>query len=247
MILLLQFLLAHILGDFFLQGNAWVADKEQKKWGSVYLYIHSIIHGMLVIAVTTGFTYWKQALIISFTHFIIDGLKLQFQKEGTKRTWFFTDQFLHIAVIIITWWYSTHKTVSFSFFHDTKMLGVTVAVLLLLYPSSFFIKYFIARWVPIPPNANQSTGIPTINNKESESLEKAGRIIGMIERIMIFIFIMVDQWEAIGFLLAAKSIFRFGELNTAKDRRLTEYVLIGTLVSFFVAILIGLATSRLIH
>jgi hypothetical protein len=42
------------------------------------------------------------------------------------------------------------------------------------------------------------------------------------------------------FLLAAKSIFRFGDLKKVKDRKLTEYVLIGTLLSFGIAILVGL-------
>ena len=47
-------------------------------------------------------------------------------------------------------------------------------------------------------------------------------------------------------LLAAKSVFRFGELNKAQDIKTTEYVLIGTLASFTVAILVGFATLLLI-
>lgn len=38
--------------------------------------------------------------------------------------------------------------------------------------------------------------------------------------------------EAVGFLLAAKSVFRFGDLRDDQDRKRTEYVLIGTLLSF---------------
>jgi hypothetical protein len=44
----------------------------------------------------------------------------------------------------------------------------------------------------------------------------------------------------IGFLLAAKSVFRFGDLTRAKNRKLTEYILIGTLLSFLIAIATGL-------
>jgi len=51
---------------------------------------------------------------------------------------------------------------------------------------------------------------------------------------------LTGHFEAIGFLLAAKSIFRFGDLKEAKDRKLTEYVLIGTLLSFGLALLTGL-------
>jgi hypothetical protein len=47
--------------------------------------------------------------------------------------------------------------------------------------------------------------------------------------------------------LAAKSIFRFGDLKESKDRKLTEYVLIGTLLSFGIAIAVGMITLKLIE
>ena len=50
----------------------------------------------------------------------------------------------------------------------------------------------------------------------------------------------------IGFLLAAKSIFRFGELSKAQEIKTTEYVLIGTLASFTIAILIGFTVLQII-
>lgn len=62
----------------------------------------------------------------------------------------------------------------------------------------------------------------------------------MLERLLICCFILAGHFEAIGFLLAAKSIFRFGDLKEAQDRKLTEYVLIGTLLSFGIAIATGL-------
>jgi len=45
----------------------------------------------------------------------------------------------------------------------------------------------------------------------------------------------------VGFLLTAKSVFRFGDLKESKDRKLTEYILIGTLLSFGIAIIVGLS------
>lgn len=47
MIILVKLFLAHILGDFLLQPNSWVADKEKKKHKSIYLYIHTALHGIL--------------------------------------------------------------------------------------------------------------------------------------------------------------------------------------------------------
>jgi hypothetical protein len=77
-------------------------------------------------------------------------------------------------------------------------------------------------------------------NKTDVSLENAGKYIGILERLFVFGFIVLNQWSAIGFLITAKSVFRFSDLSRAKDRKLTEYILIGTLISFGLAILVGL-------
>ena len=243
MTFLLQLLLAHLIGDFFLQSDKWIADKERHKWKSVYLYLHCTIHGVLVLLITASWLYWKQAAFIAVAHCIIDGAKLQFQKEATKRRWFFIDQLLHFAVIGIVWACATGNTINMAFLSNPKYLAILTGTLVLLHPASFFIKNFISKWIPVPAQKNAAE---IINSASQDTLEKAGRIIGMTERVLIFIFILIQQWEAIGFLLAAKSIFRFGELNTARDRRLTEYVLIGTLVSFFTAIATGLLVLQII-
>jgi len=77
-------------------------------------------------------------------------------------------------------------------------------------------------------------------NDEGSSLKYAGRYIGMLECPFVFGFILVEQWSAIGFLIAAKSVFRFWDLNKGNNRKLTKYVLIGTLLRFGFAILTGL-------
>jgi len=45
---------------------------------------------------------------------------------------------------------------------------------------------------------------------------------------------------AVGFLVAAKSILRFGELSNEDNRRLTEYIIIGTFMSFAYAVVVSL-------
>jgi len=98
---------------------------------------------------------------------------------------------------------------------------------LVSFVSEIIIKIIITQW-----NSE--------NKKENdESLAKAGRYIGILERLFVFTFVITNHWEAIGFLLAAKSVFRFGDLRTSKDRKLTEYILIGTLLSFGFAIFLG--------
>jgi hypothetical protein len=60
---------------------------------------------------------------------------------------------------------------------------------------------------------------------------------------MILSFILLNQFAAIGFLLAAKSILRFKESEASK---MSEYVLLGTLISFSIAIIIGLSINGLL-
>ena len=110
---------------------------------------------------------------------------------------------------------------------------ILTAILFLTVPASISIKNLISIWTP---NTNDT----------KEDLENAGTYIGILERLFIFLFILIGQFSAIGFLLAAKSIFRFGDLTKSKDRKLTEYVLIGTLLSFGIAIVTGLGTKYLL-
>ena len=78
-----------------------------------------------------------------------------------------------------------------------------------------------------------------------KSLPNAGKYIGILERLLVFIFVVTGHWEAIGFLVAAKSVFRFGDLKDSRDRKLTEYILIGTLLSFGIAIIVGIIVRTL--
>jgi len=51
--------------------------------------------------------------------------------------------------------------------------------------------------------------------------------------------ILLGQFAGVGFLLAAKSVFRFGDMRRQSDRKLTEYIMLGTLFSFSFGIAIG--------
>lgn len=231
-IALLKLLLAHILGDFFLQPNSWVAEKEKKKLKADKLYLHIAIHIALIFLVFGSLSVWKIALLIGVLHGIIDAAKLLFQKEKTKRVWFFVDQLLHVVVIVSCWQYYYQANLNLSFLQNNQFWLFLLGALFLTSPAAIFIRVIIARWIPGPPN---STAISTT------SLQDAGKFIGIIERLLIYLFVCANHFEAVGFLLAAKSIFRFGDLKDAHDIKLTEYVLIGTLLSFGLALIVAMS------
>lgn len=229
MIILLKLSLAHFIGDFFLQPNGWVKSKQEKKWVSPFLYLHIVVHGLLILFFV-GFFFWKQMLILISLHLLVDGAKLQFQKAATRRAWFFTDQVLHILTIIVVWGIYSNTTIDYNMLANIKTVTFITAALFLITPTSIIIKTIISKWSPETQDAN-----------DNESLQRAGTWIGALERLLILIFICNGKWEGVGFLLAAKSIFRFGNLKESKDRKLTEYILIGTLLSFGIAIAVSIA------
>ncbi|MCB0664797.1 MAG: winged helix-turn-helix transcriptional regulator [Saprospiraceae bacterium] len=66
----------------------------------------------------------------------------------------------------------------------------------------------------------------------------------LLVKLLLAHFLDTNHWEAAGFLPAAKSVFRFGDLKESKDRKFTGYILIGTLISYGLAILIGIFYTR---
>lgn len=224
-----KLILAHLLGDFILQPNSWVADKENKKLKSIYLYFHVIIHTALSLIFLWDIQLWWIAALVGISHFVIDAAKLSFQTVKNQKIWFFADQALHILVIAgISFYY---KEFNFDFLKDYTHLKIIGAALFLTTPASVMIRILLSSWTPAPEVAG---------NIQTESLSNAGKYIGILERLLVFTFIMVDHWEGVGFMVAAKSVFRFSDLAQAKQRKLTEYVLIGTLLSFGMAVLTGI-------
>ena len=224
-----KLILAHIIGDFILQSNSWVADKEKKQLKSQYLYLHVLIHAVLSFIFLWDINLWWIPVLIGITHFIIDALKLQFQKPKTRKLWFFIDQALHILVILGISVFV--KEINFEIFNNSELLKYLTAAVFLTTPASMMIKILLSSWSPITVEHSKV---------QTESLTNAGKYIGILERLLVFVFIVVNHWEGVGFLIAAKSVFRFSDLAEAKQRKLTEYIMIGTLLSFGIAVLLGI-------
>lgn len=221
-------ILAHLLGDFILQPDSWVVHKEKYKTKSIYLYIHVFIHAALTFLFLWNLELWWVVLIVGVTHYIIDAAKLIFQKQNNKKLWFFIDQALHVSVILGIVIYL--NGINFNEFITQKSILIFTGFVFLTLPTSILIKNLLSAWSPITVDHSKI---------QTESLVHAGKYIGILERVLVFVFIIVNHWEGVGFMIAAKSVFRFSDLAEAKQRKLTEYVLIGTLLSFGIAILTG--------
>jgi hypothetical protein len=236
MIILIKLIIAHFIGDFLLQPKSWVEEKENRKAKSVKLYLHLLIHGLLVLFILWDYNHWLLALLLIVSHGIIDTIKLYAQKESNKSKWFLIDQVLHIISILGLWFFFFKPGLNFlSWYDDTNFWVYAAALLFITIVLGIVMRELMSNWSK------------ALNDSNEESLNNAGKYIGMLERLFVFIFVVTGNWEGIGFLLAAKSVFRFGDLKESKDRKLTEYILIGTLLSFGIAIATGMVVLKLIQ
>lgn len=236
MIILIKLILAHFIGDFLLQPTSWVKDKEENKAKSIYLYAHILIHGLLIILVLWNINHWRLALLLMVAHGIIDAIKLYAHKEENKSNWFIIDQIAHIISIIAMWVLFFKPEINLNpILSSPKIWIYASAILFITVVSGIVMRELMSSWSK------------DLKDDIKESLNNAGKYIGMLERLFVFVFVITSNWEGIGFLLAAKSVFRFGDLKESKDRKLTEYILIGTLLSFGIAIATGMLVLKLIE
>ena len=124
-----------------------------------------------------------------------------------------------------------------------RILLKVLGYLLMIGPVGYIIQFLTRKWL--------------FELDSDDSLREAGKWIGILERVLTITFIYISQFSAIGFLIAAKSILRVidkpdkpsGEPTLIKpfsSRKRTEYVLIGTFLSFTIAILTGLVINWLL-
>jgi hypothetical protein len=244
-VLAIQLLLAHLLTDYFFQPTKWVKDKNENKHTSKFFWLHIGVSFVIPLVLLIGEWFqWRAALLIAITHGIIDYWKIKQEAKLTekqtrkKRNLFLIDQLLHIGVLLIVW-------VIFQFSYAHFLLWLKEAVL--IDRNLFILTAILALLSPTGILIGKVTDPFRNKIQKDNSLKNAGKYIGYSERLLVLLFIMLCQYEAIGFLLASKSILRISKDNDDEGRKKTEYVLIGTLLSFFIAIVVGLACRSLLN
>lgn len=235
--LLLALIVVHLAGDFLLQPHAWVEERYRLKRRSVRLAQHALLHGALtgtvlliaamldtrgIVAVLWG------TIVITVSHWLIDLAKAHLPPQRLR--WFLLDQALHLLMLVVVWlvWLGTPAPLNeiARWLVTPHVLGILAAYLLISRPLSIAIALAMRRWSAEVPNPG--------------TLAAAGARIGMLERFLVMTLVLLDQLTAVGFLLAAKSVLRFGDLRDAQDRKLTEYVLLGTLLSVSTTLALGM-------
>lgn len=227
--LFVNLLLAHFVGDFELQTESLCRQKREKKAGSWFLYVHALVIFALAFLALWDVQLWYVALAIGMSHLLIDLGKVCIKKNNV---WVFAaDQVLHILILAVAAGICVNQfgwnTPNWLNLPVTKILAIVVAFIICRKPANLFIKKTLQfNRVSFPADDSNSF--------------HAGKLIGTMERWLILVFVLIGRYEVIGFLIAAKSIIRFGE----NDKDKTEYFLAGTLLSIAIAVGCGLILTR---
>lgn len=238
LILLVPLLTAHFLSDFTFQPNAIVRNKGRP----LVLLLHLLITGLCAYALLGDYREWRIPLLIIASHGIIDLAKAWLSPRPLRDLpALLLDQAAHIAVIFVI-----------SAF-DWTTLGMVAPWWKGQNPASYLqVLVFIAGLIAVTQFAGIiiAKSLPKILETDPAELQaavglnRAGRYIGYLERILLFMFVLAGQLPAIGFLIAAKSVFRFQKAN--EKRKETEYILVGTLLSFTIGIALSFAAKALL-
>jgi hypothetical protein len=146
---------------------------------------------------------------------------------------FILDQILHGIILLLTSYIMVVRNIPivempffremFTTFNVSEIFLVSwiLSVLLIYKPANIFIQVVLSDFRPA-------------HRDEGSQIKNAGRFIGTVERIIMLIFLSLNQYAALGLVLTAKSIARYDKI--AKDKDFAEYYLLGTLLSTLIVI-----------
>ena len=238
---LILLVFAHLVGDFVIRFR-WLRHKKRTFAGRL---VHSLIHAALAYLIISDWVLWQIPVVVGVTHFLIDWGKASLKP---KRWWIFViDQILHGIVLMLMAGYvvtfGRALPLWFSYYAGiTWPLMVLACAFLLLVPcGGYLIGGMMAPYQSQLERHYARQAKPGVEEvkKPVKGIEEGGKVIGYLERLLILVFILNNQYAGIGFLIAAKSIFRFGEFKESENRMEAEYIIIGTFASFLYAIVIS--------
>ncbi len=242
-ILLMALLTGHLIGDFVLQSGGLV---ERKTKNLLWIVVHVLIVAGVTWVFLGSVAAWPVILPVAFFHFLIDAAKVKIQRRldtaDTKSSeakdpnhafmLFLGDQILHLMSLVLIWFVIRHWFPTTPGNYWVQLWGSQYTKGLILI-SGFSLGVWgigAALQYQMAPLAQE---VPGNRNK---GLLKGGKTIGLLERTLILIFVLAGKPEGVAFVVAAKSVFRIGDLTNHEDRLHAEYIMIGTLRSFTYAL-----------
>lgn len=240
----LALLTAHVLVDFVVQSDRDVLEKERLR--PVAFLRHGLQHAGFAWVLVGAWTAWWIPAAVFVAHGAIDVAKETIRGHAPRSAamrLFVGDQLAHLvslaAIAIVlgprtpaSAWLQIVDPVTWS-----RLLILAAGFAVAVRTGGVVVALGVRRFRADGPQ--NPTDLPTT---EPRGLTGGGAMIGALERGLVFFFVLTSMPQGVGFLLAAKSILRFGDLNAQQQRVETEYVIIGTLASFAWSLAVGWLT-----
>ena len=227
-------LAAHLIGDFPLQSDRIAQNKHKLS--------HLTLHTGVIIALSIlllGNIHAIILAVIAVTHAAADYLKATRLPDNFIT--FIVDQAIHILVIATlayvypaTYEQGIWPTTPIEPFYIDGLIAIA-GFIICVFTGAYVIKFFTAPFRDELPE------------EQFDGLAKGGFYIGCLERALVFVFVVAGQTLSVGFLITAKSLLRFGEIKDAAQRKIAEYIIIGTFASFGWSLLVSSITLKLIQ
>lgn len=230
-------LLAHVVADFLGQPDAMIRRKSEP---AMLLAHIAIVFALAWVSLGGN---WQLALALASAHLVIDGIKVW----GLPAHWrdslpaFLGDQAAHLATLVAAAILVPNALATGVWADHIDQIRTPAILASGAIVSIWGGGYAVGLLMKPYTDQFASDG----SDPGSEGLENAGRIIGKLERGLIFLFLCVGEATATGFLIAAKSVLRFD--TASKGQKAGEYVIIGTLASFGWGLATGYATLSLLE
>lgn len=271
--IVLLLIISHLICDFIFQGQYILNMRFSKKVKDNLIgnVIHSFIHFFVMLfifimysssykSIKFNYIYYFEILFcIAFLHFVTDEtktfiVKLKPSFENSILL-FIADQLIHILMIVLFISNLKIQKISKILFNIISNYPYSISVLdKWLITSIIFLSctwgagIFIRKYI-------QTINIKVYRKlidkkfviiKKSKDVDmgsqNGGFIIGILERIFILLVMAIGQPQMVGFVLTAKSIARFKKMD---DSSFAEYFIIGTFISFILAIAGGIIIRTL--
>jgi len=233
---------AHFISDFLLQ-NRWIITNKAKLSG---LAAHSLIY--FIVGIMSMFDLiTSQVLMVLLSLAVLHGM-VDYLK-GVCRPWFgrmqwllfLGDQAVHaVTILIAAGIISAHAQASLS-------------ILIRTYPLELLVKYTTLMIITVVVGIHFTDAVLDsaldLDTELDKEQERSSRAIGIAERFLITIAVLVNHYELIAFLIAAKSIIRLPEAQSGNPARqathFSNYFLVGTFVSYAWALTIAIVFKRM--
>lgn len=244
--------LAHLLADFVFQTHHLV---EQKKRGKLFAYfLHGLTHYLSAIALASfflagsGLSLRTQVVILALAlvHLLIDLAKIRLTQKSLVSDGAFayvSDQLLHFASVAFAAWLLSPGlplTEVAALLDKGRAIPSKLLFIPVIYVAVIFGGGYLIRTLTRPLAKSINLEQP---EKGGEPMQNAGLYIGWLERFLLLTALLMQSPGTAGLILAAKAIARYPEF---KSEHFAEYFLIGTLLSFSLAVLGGAVLARVV-